>query len=182
MTGRLLEAHRFDLELRMADEGRPPLAPLIKTHEITRGGEIYKDDRVRVTAVLNDHPPIEHSFAFRFDTADRSFVFSGDTRYSERVLALARGADILVHEAVSRDFWERPNAPQPPAVVRHILASHTDVVEVGRLAAAAGVGTLVLSHLVPTEGQGAPTDDEWIAGARRHFKGRIVVGRDLLEL
>lgn len=182
MTSKLLEAHRYDIELRMADEGRIPLAPLIRPHEITADGEVFKDDRVRVTAALNDHPPIRHSFAFRFDTADRSIVISGDTRYSPNVVKLARGADVLVHEVVSREFWERPDAPQPPAVVRHILASHTDAPDVGRVAREAGVGTLVLSHLVPTEGPGAPTDEQWIAAVRTQFKGRIVVGRDLMEL
>jgi ribonuclease BN (tRNA processing enzyme) len=182
MTRTLLEAYRYDIELRMADEGRPPLAPLVRPHEITAGGEIFKDDRVRVTAALNDHPPIRHSFAYRIDTGDRSIVISGDTRFSENVVALARGADILVHEVVSRDYWERPGAPQPASVVRHILASHTDAPDVGRVAAAAGVGTLVLSHYVPTEGPGTPTDGEWVAGVRRHFKGKVVVGRDLMEL
>lgn len=182
MTSRLLDAYRYDIELRIADEGRPPLAPLIRPHEITAPGDVYKDDRVRVTAVLNDHPPIRHSFAYRFDTADRSIVISGDTKYSERVVELARGADVLVHEVVSREYWERPNAPQPASVIRHILASHTDAADVGRVAAAAGVGLLVLTHFVPTEGANTPTDDEWLAGARRTFKGRIVVGRDLLEL
>jgi ribonuclease BN (tRNA processing enzyme) len=182
MTARLLDAYRFDIELRMADEGRAPLAPLIRPHEITAGGAIFADDRVRVTAALNDHPPIQHSFAFRFDTADRSIVISGDTRYTENVVRLARGADVLVHEIVSKEFWERPDAPQPPAVVKHILASHTDAPDVGRVAAAAGVGTLVLSHYVPTEGPNAPTDEQWVAGVRRHYSGRIVVGRDLMEI
>jgi len=182
MTRKLLEAYRYDIELRIADEGRPPLAPLIRPHEITEAGEIFKDDRVRVTAALNDHPPIRHSFAYRFDTADRSIAISGDTRYSEAVVKLARGADVLVHEVVSREYWERPGAPQPPGVVRHILASHTDAPDVGRVAAAAGVGTLVLSHYVPTEGPGTPADEEWIAGVRRHFKGKIVIGRDLMEV
>jgi ribonuclease BN (tRNA processing enzyme) len=182
MTRHLLEAYRYDIELRMADEGRPPLAPLVRPHEILEGGEIFKDDRVRVTAALNDHPPIRHSFAFRFDTADRSIVISGDTRYSENVVKLARGADVLVHEVVSREFWERPGGPQPASVVKHILASHTDATDVGRVAAAAGVGTLVLSHFVPTEGPGTPTDDEWLAAVRRHFKGTVVLGKDLMEV
>ena len=182
MTARLLDAYRYDIELRMKDEGRPPLAPLIRPHEVTEGGEIFKDDAIRVSAALNDHPPIRHSFAYRLDTADRSIVISGDTRYSENVVKLARGADVLVHEVLSREFWERPNLPQPPAVVRHIVASHTDVADVGRVAAAAGVRTLVLSHLVPTEGPGAPTDEQWLEAARRHFKGEVVVGRDLMEM
>ena len=182
MTARLLEAYRYDIELRIADEGRPPLAPLVRPHEITAPGEVFKDDRVRVTAALAEHPPIRHAFAYRFDTADRSIVISGDTVYSRAVVELAKGADVLVHEVVSREFWERADAPQPASVVRHIHASHTDTVDVGRVAAEAGVGTLVLSHFVPTEGPGAPTDRQWIAGVRRHFNGRVVIGKDLMEI
>jgi ribonuclease BN (tRNA processing enzyme) len=182
MTAHLLEAYRYDIEVRTADEARQPLAPLIRPHEITAAGEVFKDDRVRVTAALNQHPPIRHSFAYRFDTADRSIVISGDTIYSRDVIALAKGADVLVHEVVSRAFWDGPNLPQPPSVVRHILASHTDAADVGRVAAEAGVGTLVLSHFVPTEGPGAPTDDEWLAAVRRNFKGKVIVGRDLMEV
>lgn len=182
MTERLLQAYRFDIELRMKDEGRPALAPLVRPHEFTTGGEIFRDDRVRVTAALNEHVPIQHSFAYRFDTGGRSIVFSGDTRYSDNVVKLARGADVLVHEVLSRTFWERPGAPQPPDVVRHILASHTDAADVGRVATNAGVGTLVLTHYVPTEGKDAPTDDQWIAAVRQTFKGRIVLGKDLLEI
>jgi ribonuclease BN (tRNA processing enzyme) len=182
MTHRLLEAYRYDIELRMADEGRPALAPLIRPHEITEGGEVFKDDRVRVTAALNEHPPIQYSFAYRFDTADRSIVISGDTRYSEKVVKLAQGADVLVHEVVSRSFWEGRNASESPAVIRHILASHTDAPDVGRVATAAGVRTVVLTHFVPTELPGAPTEDEWIAGVRQQFKGKVIAGRDLMEI
>jgi ribonuclease BN (tRNA processing enzyme) len=182
MTQLLLEAYDFDIKLRIADEGRPPLAPLIRPHEITRAGDVFSDDRVRVTAALNHHPPIEHSFAYRFDTADRSIVISGDTNYSENVMKLARGADVLVHEVLYRPFWERPDAPQTPEVRRHIIASHTDAADLGRLAAEAGVKTLVLSHFVPSEPTGAVADEAWLAAARKHFKGEVILGRDLLEL
>jgi ribonuclease BN (tRNA processing enzyme) len=182
MTRQLLEAYRYDIELRMKDEGRPPLAPLVRPHEITSDGEVHRDELVRVTAVLNRHVPIEHSFAYRFDTADRSIVISGDTNYSERVRALAKNADVLVHEALYRPFWERPDAPLTPAVRRHIIDSHTDVEDVGRLAAEAGVKTLVLSHLVPTEPTGTVPDYLWLEAARRHFKGEVVLGRDLLSI
>ena len=182
MTELTLAAYAFDIETRMADEGRQPLAPLIRPHEITGGGEVFRDDRVRVTAALNNHPPIAHSFAYRFDSADRSIVISGDTTYSESVLELARGADVLVHEALYRPFWERPDAPRTAAIRRHILASHTDVEDVGRLAAAAGVRTLVLTHFVPSDPPGAVSDREWIESVRRHFKGEVILGRDLMEV
>jgi len=182
MTRLLLEAYDFDITLRMQDEGRPPLAPLIRTHEITAGGEIFADDRVRVTAALNHHPPIEHSFAYRVDAPDRSIVISGDTNYSKNVAALARGADILVHEVLYRPFWERPDAPQTPDIRRHIIASHTDAEDLGRLAAEAGVKTLVLTHFVPSEPTGAVPDEVWLAAARKHFRGEVLLGRDLMEV
>ena len=182
MTRLLLDAYEFDISLRMKDEGRPPLAPLIRPHEITRAGEVFSDDRVRVTAALNHHPPIEHSFAYRFDTESRSIVISGDTNYSENVVRLARGADVLVHEVLHRPFWERPDAPLTPEIRRHIVASHTDAEDLGRLATAAGVKTLVLTHFVPSEPTGAVPDDVWLAAARKHFKGEVIVGRDLLEI
>ncbi|RPJ70398.1 MAG: MBL fold metallo-hydrolase [Acidobacteria bacterium] len=182
MTRLLLEAYDFDIKTRMADEGLRPLVSLVRPHELTAAGEVFRDDRVKVTCAVNRHPPIAHSFAYRFDTTDRSIVISGDTSYAEKVRDLARGADVLVHEALYKSYWERPDAPQPPAVVRHILASHTDAVEVGRLAADAGVKTLVLSHFVPSDPPDAVTDEQWIAAASRHFKGRVILGKDLMEI
>jgi ribonuclease BN (tRNA processing enzyme) len=178
MTRQLLDAYAFDIETRMADEGRPPLAPLVQPHDIMAAGDIFKDDRVTVTATLNRHAPIAHSFAYRFDTADRSIVISGDTNYSDAVIALAKGADVLVHEALYRPYFERPDAPQSPTVRQHIIASHTDVEDVGRVAAAAGVKQLVLSHFVPSDPPGAVTDTQWIAGAQKHYRGPISIGRD----
>jgi ribonuclease BN (tRNA processing enzyme) len=182
MTRLLFEAYKYDIDLRIEDEGRPPLAPLVRPHDITEGGQVFKDERVRVTAALNEHVPIEHSFAYRFDTADRSIVFSGDTRRSKNVIALARGADVLVHEVLSRRYWERPDAPQPASVIRHIIASHTDIEDVGRIATEAGVKMLVLSHFVPSEGPNTPTDEEWVSAARKHFSGEVILGRDLMEI
>jgi ribonuclease BN (tRNA processing enzyme) len=182
MTRLLLDAYAFDVETRIADEGRTPLAPLVKPHEITAGGQVFKDDRVTVTAAVNRHPPIEHSFAYRLDTPDRSIVISGDTNYSDAVIALAKGADVLVHEALYRPYWDRPDAPQPRTVRQHIIASHTDVEDVGRVAAAAGVKQLVLSHFVPSDPPDAVTDEQWLAGAKKHYRGPVVLGRDLMDI
>ena len=182
MTRLLLDAYDFDIRTRMADEGLPPLEPLVRAHEVSAAGEVFRDDRVKVTCAVNKHPPIDRSFAYRFDTADRSIVISGDTAYAESVRDLARGADVLVHEALYRPYWERPGAPQPPAVIRHILASHTDAVQVGRLAAEAGVKTLVLTHFVPSDPPGAVTDEQWLAAATTHFRGRVVLGKDMMAI
>jgi ribonuclease BN (tRNA processing enzyme) len=49
------------------------------------------------------------------------------------------------------------------------------------VAAAAGVKTLVLWHLVPADDERL-TDQTWIDLARVHFKGQIIVGKDLMEI
>ncbi len=49
------------------------------------------------------------------------------------------------------------------------------------MAAAAGVKTLVLGHLLPGALAQVP-DEVYSAAARKHFAGEIVVGRDLLEI
>jgi ribonuclease BN (tRNA processing enzyme) len=105
-------------------------------------------------------------------------VISGDTHRSENLIALARGSDVLVHEALYL-----PAAPgaEGSALRKHIVDSHTSVEEVGRIAAEAGVKTLVLSHFVPSETPPV-SDQQWLAGARAHFNGKIVIGHDLLEL
>ncbi len=87
-----------------------------------------------------------------------------------------------MHEALYRPFYEQAAAPQPASVVQHIVASHTAVEDVGRVAAAANVGKLVLSHFVPSDPPDAVSDDQWLAGAKKHYRGPVVVGRDLMEI
>ena len=177
MTKLFLELNAADIAVRMRDEGRPPLAPLVRPHEITRGGSVMRDDLVTVTCVVVPHPLVPLALAYRFDCPDRSIVISGDTAASDALVALAAGADVLVHETL----WV-PGAPGAPgsALRNHIIASHTAVEDAGRIATRAGVKTLVLSHFVPTDAM--PPDDVLMAAARTTFTGRVVVGKDLLEV
>ena len=183
MTRLFLEMNAADIQTRIADEGRPPLAPLIRPHELTRAGVVMQDARVKVTAALVQHPPVAPAFAYRFDCPDRSIVFSGDTRPSQALVELARGADVLVHEVMYLPALDKILAAESQAarLREHLLASHTTTEQVGRIATEAGVKTLVLNHFVPG-GDPALTDDIWRDAVTKHFKGRIVVGRDLMEL
>jgi ribonuclease BN (tRNA processing enzyme) len=183
MTRLFFELNAFDIETRVADEGRVPLAPLVTARDLEKPGVVVDDGRVKVRCALVDHPPIAAAFGYRFDTPDRSIVISGDTAYSESLLELARGADVLVHEALYRPGIERTVAKAPNALrlLEHIVRSHTTVEDVGRLAAAAGVKTLVLSHLVPADDP-LVTERDWMEAATRYFKGDVIVARDLLEV
>jgi ribonuclease BN (tRNA processing enzyme) len=178
ITKSFFEMSGPDLDVRERDEGKPHLRSLVHAHEIPRGGLVMRDDRVTVTAAVVEHPLVPLALAYRFECPDRSIVFSGDTRPSASLVKLARGADVLVHKVMLPD---RVPAGFSPALRHHILESHTAAEDVGRIAAQAGVKTLVLSHFVPSAGPPIP-DEEWIAPARRHFSGRIVAGHDLQEL
>ena len=173
-----LAAQAVDVELRVREEGRPQLAPLIHAREV-RAGTILETPRVRVRCVPVDHYTVP-ARAYRFDTPDRSFVFSGDTRPSDALIALARGADVLVHEVMLVEALNQIHDANAPTLMEHLLRSHTSTEEVGRVAAAAGVRTLVLSHLVPA--LPSITDAMWTEGVRRHFHGEIIVGRDMMEI
>jgi ribonuclease BN (tRNA processing enzyme) len=183
MTNLFLQLNAFDIKTRIADEGRPPLAPLIHAHERTSGGIVMNDAGVTVTCALVDHRPIVPAFAYRFDTPGRSIVISGDTKRSDALIRLAQGADLLVHEALYPPAIDRLVEPlaNAAALKRSILSHHTPAEDVGRVAAAAGVKTLVLSHFVPAE-DASLTDQSWIDAVRSTFKGQIVVGKDLMEI
>ena len=184
MTDLFFEMNATDISARTADEGRVPLRPLVHAHDVRAGGAVMHDDNVRVTAAVVHHPPMVPAFAYRFDAEDRSIVISGDTTPSESLVALARNADILVHEAlfdaasVDRLVVHVPNASD---LRRSILSHHTTAEEAGRIAAEAQVGTLVLSHLIPSDDP-LVTEAMWRDAAGKHFGGRIIVGRDLMEL
>ena len=183
MTRQFFAMNRYDIDTRIADEGRVPLEPLVHAHDLTAAGVVLHDDNVKVTAALVHHPPVVPAFAYRFDGRDRSIVISGDTTRSDALIELARGADVLVHEVLFPSAIDRLVAGLPNAerLKRSIIAHHTAAEDVGRVAQAAGVQTLVLSHFVPADDREV-TEQMWIDAVARHFRGRIIVGRDLLEI
>ena len=83
---------------------------------------VFDDGVLRVTAVAVTHGQAVPALAYRFDTADGSVVFSGDTTVNDDLIALARDADILVHQVADLDYLERhgtgvPNWPGwPPCI------------------------------------------------------------------
>ena len=182
LTRDFFEYEKFDIETRIADEGWPDPRRATTVHEFDKPGLVMKNDDVKVTSCRVRHPPITQSYAYRFD-ADRSIVISGDTAYAPELAEFAKGADVLVHEvmylpAIEALIARVPNAPKLRA---HLIASHTSTEDVGRIAAQAGVKTLVLTHFVPGDDPSI-TDEQWSEGVRKHFNGKIIVGKDLMEI
>jgi ribonuclease BN (tRNA processing enzyme) len=183
MTRLFFEMNRYDIETRIVDEGRVPLAPLVQVHELRDGGAVMADDNLKVTAALVDHPPVVPALAYRFDARDRSIVISGDTAPSRNLMKLAGGADVLVHSVMYPSAIDRlvAKVANAAALKTSILSHQTSAEDAGRIAQEAGVKTLVLSHLVPADDPEV-TEAMWLDAARTWFRGTVILGRDLIEV
>ena len=136
---------------------------------------VFDDGIVRVTAVTVTHGRAVPALAYRFDTPDGTVVFSGDTTVNDDLIALARGADILVHQVADLGYLERHGFTG--AALARMAALHTDVTEVGGVAERARVRELILSHYLPADPD-AITEAEWADRAGRGFSGTTTAGRD----
>ena len=182
MTEDYFRSTKATIDLWAEDFRIPALRP-IEVHEVQGSGPVMQDDTVKVTSVLVQHPPTTPALGYRFDFPDRSIAFSGDTTALEAVARMAKGADVLVHEAMDFPAIEVFVKQQiaagvggtVEAAMAHMRADHTSAEDAGRIAQEAGVKTLVLSHIGPP----SVSDASWQAAAGIYFKGEIVVGHDL---
>lgn len=177
-----LQAMDFDRRIRIEDEGRPEIADMVRFVTITDG---WSDEvgGIAVSALRVDHPPVTDCFALRFGHAGRTAVFSADTCYFPPLADFAAGADVLVHEAMLTAGVDSLVARTGSAgrLREHLMASHTPAGEVGRIATAAGVGTLVLNHLVPADDPEFAEAD-WRGEVAKTWDGALEVGRDGLAI
>lgn len=172
-----------DIQTRIADEGRPPLAPLVQLSAI-KPGTFARFGQVQASAIRNLHPPVTDSFAVKFETAEKRIVLSGDTAPFDGLAAFAREADLLVHEAMIVEGVDRLAARvgNGARLKAHLEASHTDATDVGRLAAKARVKALALNHLLPIDDP-AITEADWQQAVRAGgYDGPLHVGRDGMEI
>ena len=175
-----------------------PVAKIFFGHD-TGVGVIYHDGNVKVTAAENSHfnfPPGSpangryKSYSYRFETADRVIVFSGDTGPSAALAELAKGADLLVTEVMSVEEWREQQiktgrwqsmTPEQQArALRRQVEEHITPDEIGKLATRANVKTVVLSHFLPATD---PNDKYERLGEQvnQYFSGKVLVAKDLME-
>jgi ribonuclease BN (tRNA processing enzyme) len=204
MVDAALAFTRANTEIRTTDEGRT-LRPeqLFHGHDVRAEAspvQVFKDDRLTVTAVENTHYPERakaampyRALAYRLDTATRSIVISGDTAYSKNIVGLAKGADLFVCEIIDQPQYEAnlvaaraaQAAGNQNSIAQHVAETHSNNEQVGRMAAEAGVKTVVLTHLLPGSnrpGTAEYPDSSYIDGVRKTFNGQVIVGRDLMVL
>ncbi|MEI8158958.1 MAG: MBL fold metallo-hydrolase, partial [Burkholderiales bacterium] len=163
-----------------------PVAGRFEGHDIAGPGEVFRDDRIVVTAVENSHytgtnanaaSTTDKSYSYRFDTPGRSIVFCGDTGPSEALTTLAKNADVLVCEVNDLDASMKEIASTmrlPPLVLKavrmHMERQHITPEQIGQLAQKANVKSVVLTHYAP--GLDGETDlSKYTDGVRKYFSG-----------
>jgi ribonuclease BN (tRNA processing enzyme) len=176
----ILDGYEEDLVNRAKSTGRPPFRPMVKITDINSPGLVLDEGGMQISCAFVDHPPFEIALAYRIDAGGKSVVVSGDTAPSQNLIDLAAGADVLIHEVVHpRALADMQINSNAATIVDHMRRNHTMVEDLGIIAEAAKVKTLVLSHLVPHEGV---STEEWIQAVKPTFSGEVIVGEDLMEL
>ena len=171
MVDHIMKAWAEDMHVRL--HGLEPAIKegyVVHTHEI-KPGEIYRDATARVSAFQVPHGSWKYAYGYRLEVGGKVIVISGDTTFSENLIAAAHGCDILVHEFYSLKGLES----RPPEWRRYHTAFHTSAPDVGRLAARIQPKKLVLYHELP---MGQPPE-EVLQEVREYFHGEVIYGQDL---
>jgi ribonuclease BN (tRNA processing enzyme) len=185
-------------EIRWAEGKKRPMGDTFHGHDITPG-VIYQDNNVKVIAVENTHfhfqpgtPPYGKykSYLYRFETPGRVVFFTGDTGPTDAVTELAKGADVYITEATSPEdvvelykkngAWQAKTPAEQEGFLRHMHEEHVTPEDVGKMAAKAGVKSVVMTHLGASVN---PNDDyqRFIDGAKKYYSGPITLAKDLMQ-
>jgi ribonuclease BN (tRNA processing enzyme) len=171
MTQHIQSAYRQDTELRL--NGLEPINTEGWKVEVTEiePGVVYQDKRVRVTAFPVRHGSWRQAFGYRFETADKTIVISGDAAPSESVVEACQGCDIMVHEVYSTAGFAR----REPVWQQYHSRFHTSSRELAEIATRARPGLLVLYHQL----YWGTSDADLLAEVKQYYDGKVVSGADL---
>jgi ribonuclease BN (tRNA processing enzyme) len=174
MAKHIREAYKEDNAIRVKGlEREPESGSEVNAYDV-KAGFVYSDSNVKVTTFGVKHGSWKNAFGYRFETPDRTIVFSGDASPSESIVEHCNGCDVLIHEVYTQlGFSKLPEARQ-----QYFAAFHTSTKELAELAAKAKPKTLILYHQMYV---GGPTDTEavMLKEIRDRYKGRVVSAKDL---
>lgn len=186
------EAYRLDAEYRVAHHGAATVPPTgaglgarpFPTPSVGEPFVVWNESGVRVTAFRVDHAPVEPAVGYRFDYAGRSLVVSGDTVQSAEIERMAKGVDLLVHEALAAHLVElltdaatEQGLTALARITTDIPDYHTTPVEAAETAQRAGARHLLFYHVVPAlpiPGLAAA----FLEGVSEAYEGGFTLGKD----
>lgn len=186
LTDNMWKMFAVDIDLRIADEGRPDPRQLLSVTEVD-AGPVAVSGLVRASALRVPHSPFPpgQALAWRFEVDGHAVVVTGDLgAYPDGFVEFARDADVLVSEVVEPDAVARLAeriGNGGDRLAHAILSHHVTPAEVGRIAQAANVKKVVLTHRIPVDDPQV-TDATWMDGVRQAYDGEVIVGHDLRRI
>src|SRR6266850_6123785 len=173
MKNHIMEAWKADIDIRTSGlEQRKPT--LVEAHEV-KPGVVYKDANVTVTAFRNAHGEFKETYGYRFQTADRSIVISGDTNPSAALIEHCQKCDVLIHEAYSDSYRPADMANW----LEYRAKYHTTTSQLAEIANKTQPGLLVMYHRGIGPRGREISDEQYLSDVRRAYTGKVVVANDL---
>lgn len=171
MTSHILQAYSEDMNIRIngLEKGNKN-GYKVNVHEVG-AGIIYKDSNIIVKAFKVKHGSWRSALGFRFETADKTIVVSGDCTYSEDLIKNAKDCDILVHEVYSEEGLNK----REQRWKNYHSTFHTSTSQLAAIANIVKPKLLVLTHQLAF-GTSLTSILEELA---KNYKGSVVNGKDL---
>lgn len=175
MTKHIMLAWQADIDIRTTGmEHRSTAGLTVDAHDIV-AGPVYEDANVKVTAFPNAHGEWTSTFGYRFQTADRTIVISGDTNPSAALIENCQKCDVLIHEVYSEAYTPADLSNWPEYRAKY----HTTTTQLAEIANKTRPGLLIMHHR-GTGPRGAEiSDEQYLSEVSRTYKGKVVVGQDL---
>ena len=132
-----------------------------------------------------DHFPVVPAFGYRVTYGDRVVVLSGDTSLCDSLLEASRGADMLVCESINIPMWneriaavEKMGMKREAALLGDVPSYHIATDQIAALARDAGVGEIMLTHIIPPISNDPAQVAAFMAGMSGVYAGPIHVAKD----
>ncbi|MBC8139747.1 MAG: MBL fold metallo-hydrolase [Fibrella sp.] len=182
IIGRMREGFDYDVSLRIGYNKSDAAAAEIVYTELDNG-IIYEKNGVKVTVFEVDHRPVHPALGYVFEYNGRKVVLSGDTRPVPAMADHAQNADLLIHDALQKNWLDAiaEANPEDAVQVRNPQKYHTTTLEAAQIARDANVKKLALTHLIPPPAPDAESEAAFVEGMDAIYPGPIVVARDLMS-
>lgn len=172
-TQQLQQAYAYDAELRHQYAGLDKNAAILTAYDI-KPGVIYAENGVKVTAFLVDHKPVDPAYGYRIDFGERSVVISGDTTYSDNLIAHAQDVDLLIHEIFAAKEKILEKNPRLQKIERY----HTNPTQLSRVLDEITPRMTILTHVILI----GIEESSVITQLKDGYTGEIRMGEDLIRL
>jgi ribonuclease Z len=181
MMENLVKAFSWDISTRSKEKNKADSGALVNATNV-KEGFVWEKNGVKVTPFTVRHAEfIDSALGYRIDYAGHSVILSGDTRYSEKLIRYAKGADVVIHEVAAANEQSMQRSP----LINQILGFHSSPEDAGKVFEQIQPKLAVYSHIVLLTADPSippPTINDLTIRTQKTYKGALRVGEDLLSI